>query len=107
MAECARLGVRLVLGHVVEPGELAALHRTVDHVVVEHGTLPDAGLYEALRRRSRDHGEIGIDDLLAVREQSPVRNPSSGFRLYRIGDAVSGRGIHAAVLDAYRLCVAI
>lgn len=53
-----------------------------------------------------DHVADG-DLHLAVREQSPVRNPSSGFRLYRIGDAVSGRGIHAAVLDAYRLCVAI
>ena len=27
-----------------------------------------------------------------------------GFEIYRIGDAVSSRNIHAATLDAFRLC---
>jgi hypothetical protein len=29
------------------------------------------------------------------------------FVVYRIGDAVASRNIHAAILDAYRLCNAI
>ena len=27
-----------------------------------------------------------------------------GFQLFRIGDAVSSRNVHAAILDAFRLC---
>jgi hypothetical protein len=32
-----------------------------------------------------------------------VRNPAGGYALYRIGDAVASRNIHAAVYDALRL----
>jgi hypothetical protein len=32
-----------------------------------------------------------------------VRNPDGRFRLFRIGDAVSSRNIHAAIYDALRL----
>jgi hypothetical protein len=30
-----------------------------------------------------------------------------GFQLFRIGDAVASRNIHAAVYDALRLCLAV
>ena len=33
-----------------------------------------------------------------------VTNPAGGYLLYRIGDAVSSRNIHAAIYDALRLC---
>jgi N-methyl-L-proline demethylase len=33
-----------------------------------------------------------------------VVNPEGGYLLYRIGDAVSSRNIHAAIYDALRLC---
>ena len=36
--------------------------------------------------------------------QAQPRPKRAGFELYRIGDAVSSRSIHAAMLDAYRLC---
>jgi hypothetical protein len=36
------------------------------------------------------------------RPQSLVRNESGGFQLFRIGDAVSSRNIHAAVYDGLR-----
>jgi hypothetical protein len=36
-----------------------------------------------------------------------VLNQSGRFALYRVGDAVAGRNIHAAVLDSFRLCSAI
>jgi len=36
--------------------------------------------------------------------QQEVHNPEGRFRLYRIGDAVSSRNVHAAIYDALRLC---
>jgi hypothetical protein len=32
-----------------------------------------------------------------------VRNPDGAFQLFRIGDAVTSRNIHAAIYDAIRL----
>ncbi|MDQ0376265.1 NADH:flavin oxidoreductase [Amycolatopsis thermophila] len=83
------------------------LTRVVDHVVVEHGTLPNADLYHDLVPHSTNLGEITVAELLARREQPAGPNADGAFRLYRIGDAVSSRSIHSAVLDAFRLCVAV
>lgn len=33
-----------------------------------------------------------------------VRHPDGTYQLFRIGDAVAGRNVHAAMLDAARLC---
>ena len=77
--------------------------RMVDQVVVEHGTLPPTELYEALRPTSRNLGEVDYTALLTGRRQEVVRNPSGQFQLFRIGDAVSSRNIHAAIYDALRL----
>jgi hypothetical protein len=35
------------------------------------------------------------------------RNPDGAYQLFRVGDAVASRNIHAAVYDAYRLCLAL
>lgn len=78
--------------------------RVVDHVVVDHGTLPMADVYDELKPRSRNGGEVDLDALLRNEPQSAVRNPEGSFRLFRIGDAVSSRNIHAAIYDALRLC---
>jgi hypothetical protein len=40
----------------------------------------------------------------AEREQDFRVHPDARFRLYRIGDAVASRDVHAAILDALRLC---
>ncbi|MFD5859807.1 hypothetical protein [Streptomyces chartreusis] len=45
--------------------------------------------------------------LLARRPQSVVRNEEGSFQLFRIGDAVASRNVHAAMLDAARLCPTI
>jgi hypothetical protein len=37
------------------------------------------------------------------RPQRLVRNPNGAFQLFRVGDAVSSRNVHAAVYDALRL----
>ena len=77
--------------------------RQVDHVVVEHGTLPVDELYEALKPGSRNGGEVDHAALLNGRAQAVVRNLGGSYQLFRIGDAVSSRNIHAAVFDALRL----
>jgi 2,4-dienoyl-CoA reductase-like NADH-dependent reductase (Old Yellow Enzyme family) len=77
--------------------------RFVDQVVVEHGTLPLDELYFALKEQSVNRGEVDYQALIAGRPQEVVRNPDGRFRLFRIGDAVSSRNIHAAIYDALRL----
>jgi len=81
--------------------------RIVDQVVVEHGTLPLDELYFALKPESRNGGEVDYDALIAGQPQEVARNPDGRFRLFRIGDAVSSRNIHAAIYDALRLGVTI
>jgi 2,4-dienoyl-CoA reductase-like NADH-dependent reductase (Old Yellow Enzyme family) len=78
--------------------------RTVDQLVVEHGTLPLDELYFALKPLSANLGAVDYDALIAGAPQTEVRNPEGGFRLYRIGDAVASRNVHAAIYDALRLC---
>lgn len=77
--------------------------RQVDGVVVEHGTLPLDELYEALKPASRNGGEVDHAALLGGRAQGVVRNAEGLYQLFRIGDAVASRNIHAAVFDALRL----
>ncbi len=72
-------------------------------MVVEHGTLPITDLYEALRPLSVNLGEVDYAALIANRPQTVARNSEATFRLFRIGDAVASRNIHAAIYDALRL----
>jgi NADPH-dependent 2,4-dienoyl-CoA reductase/sulfur reductase-like enzyme len=78
--------------------------RVVDQVVVEHGTLPVDELYFALKPHSRNLGEVDYDAILSGMPQAMTRNESGRFSLYRVGDAVSSRNIHAAIYDSLRLC---
>lgn len=78
---------------------------TVDAVVVEHGTQPNADLYHALVPDSSNLGEVDHQALLAVRPQQRKPNPAGRFQLFRLGDAVASRNVHAAILDAYRTCL--
>jgi hypothetical protein len=79
--------------------------RVVDQVVVEHGSLPADELYFQLKPLSRNLGEIDYAALSDVRPQTLVNNPDGSFQLFRIGDAVESRNIHAAVYDGLRLCL--
>jgi 2,4-dienoyl-CoA reductase-like NADH-dependent reductase (Old Yellow Enzyme family) len=82
-------------------------HRRVDQVVVDHGTLPADDLYFALKPDSSNRGEVDQALLLGAQPQSVVNNPVGTFQLFRLGDAVNSRNIHAAIYDALRLCVVI
>ena len=75
--------------------------RTVDAVVVDHGVLANDELYHALVKGSCNGGEVDYQSLIAGNAQSVA---GDGYQLFRIGDAVAGRNIHAAVYDALRLC---
>ncbi len=78
--------------------------RLVDQVVVEHGTLPLDDLYFALKERSSNRGEMDYQALIHGRPQAIQSNPEGSFQLFRIGDAVASRNIHAAIYDGLRLC---
>ena len=81
--------------------------RVVDTVVVDYGTRPVDDLHFALKDGSKNKG---FTDLAAIVKGEPqpceingaAQEP--GYTLYRIGDAVAGRNIHAAIYDALRLC---
>ena len=76
------------------------LEKTADHIVVEHGTLPNDELYQSLREHAANDGVTDYPTLLKNQAQ-PV---CDGMALYRVGDAVASRNIHAAILDSRRLC---
>ena len=78
--------------------------RLVDQVVVEHGTLPNAALFDELRPLARNGGELDIDALIAGRPQQGASNADGAFMLFRVGDAVASRNIYAAIYDSLRLC---
>ncbi|MCC2113330.1 MAG: N-methylproline demethylase, partial [Hyphomicrobiales bacterium] len=103
LAGARRDGNKLVamIGSDYGPG---MVERSVDQIVVEHGTLPLDELYFALKPDAINRGEIDYRALINGRPQELVTNPDGGFRLYRIGDAVASRNIHAAIYDALRLC---
>ncbi|RMI18147.1 NADH:flavin oxidoreductase [Sinorhizobium meliloti] len=77
--------------------------RTLDQVVVNHGTIPLDELYFELKPFSSNLGEIAHDQMIAGEPQSVVRNAEGKFQLFRIGDAVAARNTHAAIYDALRL----
>jgi hypothetical protein len=79
----------------------------VDQVVVEHGTVPNGELYLGLRAGSSNDGEIDLDAYLAARPQALVVNEGGAYQLFRIGDAVSSRNIHAAMFEARRLAMVL
>jgi hypothetical protein len=83
--------------------ETDVAERLVDQAVVENATLPLADLYFALKEESSNRGAVDYDALISGRPQSLRANPAGRFQLFRIGDAVASRNIHAAVYDANRL----
>lgn len=76
--------------------------RRVDQVVVEHGTLPLDDLYLSLKLLSKNLGAVDYERLVEGGDIFPVVNSDAAFVLYRIGDAVAARNIHAAIYDAIR-----
>ncbi|MDW5314173.1 NADH:flavin oxidoreductase [Rhizobium sp. PL01] len=97
-----REGNQLVAVLGSDYSEKASVERRVAQVVVEHGTLPMADLYLELKPLSRNLGAVDYKAL--IRQENPIRmrNPQGEFDLFRIGDAVASRNIHAGIYDALR-----
>lgn len=74
-----------------------------DHVVAECGTDANDELYTQLVAGSSNEGAVDYDALLAGQPAAPVRNPDGSYQLFRIGDAIASRNVHAGILDAARL----
>ena len=107
-----RLGERLAEKPRIDGAQIVARLRheysdrveelTTDAVVVDFGTAPNDEVYFALKPRSSNHGATDLDAWVRGRAQ-PDDGSDAGFRLYRIGDAVASRNVHAAVLEGLRV----
>lgn len=109
LVEVQQIGNRLQATFHNEYSNLEEQHE-YDQVIVETGTIPTDELYEALLPQSINNGSVDFNALLKGETQSFVSSnieDDAAYTLYRIGDCVSARGIHAAVLDATRLCLNI
>lgn len=97
---------KLASGYAVELGIDGAPwteHVEYDLVVAECGTEANAEVYQVLVPGSRNGGAVDYDALLSGQTPGPVRNPEGSYELYRIGDAVTSRNVHAGMLEAARL----
>jgi 2,4-dienoyl-CoA reductase-like NADH-dependent reductase (Old Yellow Enzyme family) len=78
-----------------------------DQVVIERGTFPVDEVFLELKEGAANRGVTDIDALIRTEPQPYRANDDGGYLLYRVGDAVSSRSVHAALLDAYRIAVAL
>ncbi|MCH7880853.1 MAG: FAD-dependent oxidoreductase [Proteobacteria bacterium] len=92
--------IKVVLGS--DYGDFES-ERVVDQLIVEHGTIPVDELYYQLKPGSSNLGEVDHEALIQGTKQTITSNPDGKFQLFRIGDAVASRNIHAAIYDALRL----
>ena len=82
------------------------LSRTFDHVIVEHGTVPVDTVYKELCAQSSNTGITDQEALISGELQPALKVPLHGkdsFALFRVGDAIACRNIHAAIYDSLRL----
>ena len=92
----------LIKAHIDSDYAKLGISRHFDQIVVNHGTMPLDEVYFALKPRSVNLGAVDHDALIATQPQVLGGGPA-GFQLFRIGDAVEARNIHAAIYDALRL----
>ena len=76
-----------------------------DQVFLNYGIKPLDELYFSLVPYSKNKGEINYDKFINGEEQDIIKSDNNKFNLFRIGDAVSSRNIHAAIYDALRLVI--
>ena len=71
-------------------------------VAVRINELVPAELFHALEVQSGNHGRTDLDAL--ARGAPQPLGPAGTFSLFRVGDAVASRNIHAALYDSLRIC---
>ena len=78
-----------------------------DQIFLNYGVKPLDELYFKLVSFSKNEGEVNYTKFIKGEIQNIIKNKNNKFNLYRIGDAVSSRNIHAAIYDALRLVINI
>ena len=76
-----------------------------DQVFLNYGIKPLDELYYSLVPFSKNKGEVDYNKFINGDEQDIIKSDNNKFNLFRIGDAVSSRNIHAAIYDALRLVI--
>ena len=76
-------------------------------VIVECGTEPVTDVFDGLKAGSVNGGITDNDALITLKPQTKRPIGPGAYELHRIGDAVTSRGIHSAIYDAYRLALAM
>ncbi len=71
------------------------------------GRRPNDELFFDLAAASRNGGELDVDAYLAGRPQERVVNADGTYQLFRLGDAVASRNIHAAIYEARRIAMVL
>ncbi|NKB50764.1 MAG: NAD(P)-binding protein [Rhizobiaceae bacterium] len=107
MIGVSREGNRLIAEISSDYREDLIEKRPYDQIVVNHGTTPLSDIYFDLQPLASNGGEVDYEALVAGELQTVCRNANGNFQLFRIGDAVSARNIHAAVFDGLRYARAI
>jgi 2,4-dienoyl-CoA reductase-like NADH-dependent reductase (Old Yellow Enzyme family)/thioredoxin reductase len=102
LAGIERDGAMLRASLVHEYGRGAELLQ-VARVITELGTDPVDDLFHALKPAAGNRGVTDVDALKAGTPQPAYAETANGFALFRIGDAVASRDLHAAMLDALRV----
>jgi len=80
---------------------------TYDQIFLNYGVKPLDELYFNLVSISKNEGEMNYAKFIKGEQQNIIKNKNNKFNLYRIGDAVSSRNIHAAIYDALRLVISL
>ena len=78
--------------------------KETSQVIVEHGTSPVDDLYFELKNQSKNLGEVDYKSLIKGLNKEIIKNEKGDFFLFRVGDAISSRNIHAAIYDSLRIC---
>ena len=78
--------------------------KETSQVIVEHGTSPVDDLYFELKDQSKNLGQVDYKLLIKGLNKEIIKNKKGDFFLFRVGDAISSRNIHAAIYDSLRIC---
>ncbi len=78
--------------------------KKTSQVVLEHGTIPNSALYFELKKNSKNLGEVNYKSLIKGKLKEKVNNENGKYFLYRVGDAIASRNIHASIYDSLRIC---
>lgn len=97
-----RQGNRLVATLSHEFGK-ATQAITADRVFAELGSEPADQLFQDLKGHARNRGVTDVDALKTNGPQPWLNDGEAGLLLFRVGDAVASRDVHAAILDSLRI----